>query len=121
MTELLTLSEMTQQERDEYLVYASAKILRRSGLDMPDNVAESFFFYSEKTPGYEIELLDTVFNCLAYTLNPRALSDKDHLAIMEMLTVDTNDEEVIHAIIMELMTYSKYASIGKAPKPETSV
>ena len=39
--ELISLADMTQQERDEYLVWASAKICRGAGIDMPDHAASN--------------------------------------------------------------------------------
>lgn len=114
--EMLSLLEMTQQERDEYLVYASAKICRGAGVDMPDEVAEQHMFFSERMPGYELDLLDTVFNCLAFTLAPRDLADKEKQAMQEMLKIDCEDEDVTNGIIMQLITYSNYAAMNKVPR-----
>ncbi|WP_374415263.1 hypothetical protein [Ectopseudomonas oleovorans] len=114
--EMLSLLEMTQQERDEYLVYASAKICRSAGIDMPDEVAEQYMFFSERTPGYELDLLDTVFNCLSFTLFPRALGDKERQAMQEMMQIDCDDEEVTNAIVMQLVSYSTFAFTNKVPR-----
>lgn len=113
--ELISLAGMTQQERDEYLVYASAKICRGAGVDMPDEVAEQYMFFSERAPGYQLDLLDTVFNCLAFTLFPRALCDKERQAMQEMLAIDCEDEDVTNGIIMQLITYGNYSVMGKVP------
>lgn len=114
--EMLSLLEITQQERDEYLVYASAKICRSAGVDMPDEVVEQYMFFSERTPGYELDLLDTVFNCLSYTLFPRELGDKERQAMQEMMQIDCDDEEVTNAIVMQLVSYSTFAFTNKVPR-----
>ena len=107
---------MEQQERDEHLVLASTKICRDAGMDMPDDAVSDYMFFSEKRPGYQLDLFDTVFNCLAFTLFPRELGDKDKQAMSEMLSLDCEDEEVTNSIIIQLITYRNYALMGKVPK-----
>lgn len=114
--ELISLADMKQEVRDEYLVWASAKICRGAGLDMPDDVASNYMLLSEKQPGYQHDLLDTVFNCLAFILFPRELGDKERQAMQEVMAIDCEDEEVTNAIVMQLITYSKCAIMGKVPK-----
>lgn len=114
--ELISLADMTQQERDEYLVWASAKICRGAGIDMPDHAASNYTLLSEKQPGYQFDLLDTVFNCLEFTLFPRELENKERQATQEMMAIECEDEEVTNAIIMQLITYSNCAIMGKVPK-----
>ncbi len=114
--ELISLTDMEQHERDKYLVLASAKICRGAGIDMPDDVVSDYMFFSEKRLGYQLDILDTVLNCLAFTLYPQEIGDKDKQAMSEMLSLDCEDEEVTNSIIMQLITYRNYALIGKAPK-----
>lgn len=114
--ELISLADMTQQERDEYLVLASAKICRGAGVDMPDHVASNYMLLSEKQPSYQFDLLDTVFNYLAFTLSPREPDNKERQATQEMMAIECEDEEVTNAIVMQLITYSNCAIMGKVPK-----
>lgn len=114
--ELISLTDMEQQERDKYLVLASVKICRGAGIDMPDDVVSDYMFFSEKRPGYQLDIFDTVLNCLAFTLYPQEIGDKDKQAMSEMLSIDCEDEEVTNSIIIQLITYRNYAVMGKAPK-----
>lgn len=115
---LISLADMTRQEQVEYLVWASAKICRGAGVDMPDHVASNYMLLSEKQPGYQFDLLDTVFNCLTVTLSPRDPGNEEIQAMQEMMAIECEDEEVTNAIVMQLITYSNCAVMGKVPKFE---
>lgn len=105
MSGYLKLSDMSQAQRDEYLVYAAAMVVREAGVDMPDEVAADFFFWSENRAGYEYGLLDTVFNCLAYILRTGRMDDDVIMAFTEMLEVDVSSD-VSSKVVLELATFA---------------
>lgn len=111
----LQLSDMSQSQRDEYLVYASAMIVRKAGVDMPDEVAADFFFWSENRTGHEYGLLDTVFNCVAYILRTGRMDDDVIMAFTEMLEVDANPD-VTAGVVLELATFALKVEDGLVPK-----
>jgi hypothetical protein len=92
---------------------ASVKICRGAGVDVPDDLTSN---HSEKQYGYQHDLLDTVFNCLAFILFSQDLGDKERLAMQEMMAIECEDEEVTNAIVMQFITYSNCAIMGKVPK-----
>ncbi|ENS4057128.1 TPA: hypothetical protein NIG83_006397 [Pseudomonas aeruginosa] len=116
--ELISPADMTKKERDEYVFLASVKICRGAGVDVPDDLTSNYMLLSEKQSGYQHDLLDTVFNCLAFILFPQELGDKERLAMQEMMAIECEDEEVTNAIVMQLITYSNCAIMGKVPKFE---
>lgn len=111
----LSLSGMSQHARDEYLVYASAMIVRNAGVDMPDEVSADFFFWSESRAGYEYGLLDTVFNCLAYILRTGRMDDDVIMAFTEMLEVDASPD-IASVVVLELATFALRVEDGLVPK-----
>ncbi|MDH0145140.1 hypothetical protein N7335_01905 [Stutzerimonas stutzeri] len=115
MSGYLKLSDMSQAQRDEYLIYAAAMVVREAGVDMPDEVAAEFFFWSESRAGYEYGLLDTVFNCLAYILRTRRMDDDVIMAFAEMLEVDANPD-VTAGVVLELATFAMKVEDGLVPK-----
>jgi len=119
----LSLSGMSQRARDEYLVYASAMIVRKVGVDMPDSIAADFFFCSESVDGYEYGLLDIVFNCLAYVLRKHCMDDDVVAAFTELLEVEASTD-VVSLVMNELSTFSLKIEDGLVPmlqKKEYSV
>jgi len=123
MSGYLKLSDMSQAQRDEYLVYAAAMVVRESGMDMPDPIAADFFFWSEQVGGYEYGLLDTVFNCLAYILRTGRMDDDVIMAFTELLEVDASSD-VTSGVVLELSTFALKVEEGLVPmlqKKEYSV
>ena len=114
--ELISPADMTKKERDEYVFLASVKICRGAGVDVPDDLTSNYMLLSEKQPGYQHDLLDTVFNCLAFILFPRELGDKEKQAMQEVMAIDCEDEEATNVIVIQLITYSNCAIMGKVPK-----
>lgn len=114
MSNYLKLSDMSQAQRDEYLIYAAAMVVREAGLDMPDEVAADFFFWSENRTGYEYGLLDTAFNCLAYILRIGRVDDDVIVAFTEMLADDA-DNNVVSVVLKELGSFASAAENGLVP------
>lgn len=114
MDTLKRLSDMTMHERDDFLVAQAARVCRYVGVDMPDAVVQGFFLESEKTQGYQLELLDSVFNCLAYVLRVGIIDGDTQQAFWEMLVLDT-DEHKAMAIVRELVEIGRKVAGGYVP------
>lgn len=87
------ISELTPAERDDYVCRQSAAVLRISGYDMPEEVALDYLLESEEAPGYRFDVLDCVFNCIAFTLQHKR-DDAEAKEAMENLLQEAGAEHV---------------------------
>lgn len=87
------ISELTPAERDNYVCRQSAAVLMASGYDMPEDVALNYLLESEEAPGYRFDVLDCVFNCIAFTLQHKR-DDAEAKEAMENLLQEAGAEHV---------------------------
>ena len=87
------ISELTPAERDDYVCRQSASVLRISGYDMPEDVALDYLLESEEARGYRLDVLDVVFNCIAFTLQHKR-DDAEAREAMENLLQEAGAEHV---------------------------
>lgn len=64
----MKISEMTTAYRDRYICRQSAAVLRAAGYKMPERVAIDYLFDIDEVPSYRFDVLQCVFDCIAYTL-----------------------------------------------------
>ncbi|MFI7885851.1 hypothetical protein ACIF81_06685 [Pseudomonas juntendi] len=88
------ISELTLAERDDYVCRQSIAVLRACGYDMPEEVALDYLLDSEAVPGHRFDVLDCVFNCLAFTLQHRR-DDTEAKEAMENMLQEVGAENVV--------------------------
>jgi len=79
------ISELTLAERDDYVCRQSIAVLRVCGYDMPVDIALDYLLDSEAVPGYRFDVLDCVFNCIAFTLQHKRDDTEAKEAIENLL------------------------------------
>lgn len=79
------ISELTLAERDDYVCRQSIAVLQACGYDMPEEVALDYLLDSDGVPGYRFDVLDCVFNCVAFTLQHRRDDTEAKEAMENML------------------------------------
>ena len=87
------ISELTLAERDYYVCRQSIAVLRVCGYDMPEEVALDYLLDSEAVPGHRFDVLDCVFNCVAFTLQHRR-DDTEAKEAMENLLQEAGAERI---------------------------
>ncbi|MDQ7967739.1 hypothetical protein RDI61_27540 [Pseudomonas plecoglossicida] len=102
------ISELTLGERDDYVCRQSIAVLKACGYDMPVDIALDYLLDSEAVPGYRFDVLDCVFNCIAFTLQHKR-DDTEAKEAMENLLQDT-DAERIHRLTDFLFHIAENAS-----------
>lgn len=88
------ISDLTLAERDDYVCRQSIAVLRVCGYDMPEEVALDYLLDSEAVPGHRFDVLDCVFNCLAFTLQHRR-DDTEAKEAMENMLQEVGAENVV--------------------------
>lgn len=88
------ISELTLAERDDYVCRQSIAVLRACGYDMPEEMALDYLLDSDSVPGYRFDVLDCVFNCIAFTLQHRR-DDTEAKEAMENLLQEVGAENVV--------------------------
>lgn len=102
------ISELTPSERDDYVCRQSAAVLRISGYDMPEDVALDYLLESEEAPGYRFDVLDVVFNCIAFTLQHKR-DDAEAKEAIENLLQEVGAEHV-HRLTDQLFRIAETAA-----------
>lgn len=102
------ISELTPAERDDYVCRQSAAVLRASGYDMPEEVALDYLLESEEAPGHRFDVLDCVFNCIAFTLQHKR-DDAEAKEAMENLFQEAGAEHV-HRLTDQLFRIAESAA-----------
>ena len=87
------ISELTLAERDDYVCRQSIAVLRSCGYDMPEEVALDYLLDSEAVPGHRFDVLDCVFNCIAFTLQHRR-DDTEAKEAMENMLQEVGAEHI---------------------------
>ena len=87
------ISELTLAERDDYVCRQSIAVMQTCGYDMPEDVALDYLLDSEGVPGYRFDVLDCVFNCIAFTLQHRR-DDTEAKEAMENLLQEVGAENI---------------------------
>lgn len=87
------ISELTLAKRDDYVCRQSIAVLQACGYDMPDDVALDYLLDSEGVPGYRFDVLDCVFNCIAFTLQHRR-DDAEAKEAMENMLQEVGAENI---------------------------
>lgn len=100
--------ELTPAERDDYVCRQSAAVLRISGYDMPEDVALDYLLESEEAPGYRFDVLDVVFNCIAFTLQHKR-DDSEAKEAVENLLQEAGAEHV-HRLTDQLFRIAEAAA-----------
>ncbi|HGY9638057.1 TPA: hypothetical protein ACOJPK_003541 [Pseudomonas putida] len=88
------ISELTLAERDDYVCRQSIAVLRACWYDMPEEMALDYLLDSDSVPGYRFDVLDCVFNCIAFTLQHRR-DDTEAKEAMENLLQEVGAENVV--------------------------
>lgn len=104
------ISELTPAERDDYVCRQSIAVLQVCGYDMPEDVALDYLLDSESVPGYRFDLLDCVFNCIAFTLQHKR-DDAEAKEAMENLLQEAGAEHV-HRLTDQLFRIAESAAKG---------
>ncbi|WP_145128134.1 hypothetical protein [Pseudomonas sp. URMO17WK12:I11] len=102
------ISDLTLAERDDYVCRQSIAVLQISGYDMPLEVALDYLLDSESQVGYRFDVLDCVFNCLAFTLQHRR-GDTEAKEAMENLLQEVGAEN-IHQLTDQLFKIAESAA-----------
>lgn len=87
------ISELTLAERDDYVCRQSIAVLQACGYDMPEEVALDYLLDSEEAVGYRFDILDCVFNCIAFVLQHRR-DDAEAKETMENLLQESGAEHI---------------------------
>lgn len=87
------ISDLTLAERDNYICRQSAAVMRASGYEMPESRAFDYLVDSEQEPGYRFDVLDCVFNCIAFTLEHKR-DDTQVKEAFENMLVEAGAEHV---------------------------
>lgn len=87
------ISELTLAERDDYVCRQSIAVMQICGYDMPEDVALDYLLDSEAVPGHRFDVLDCVFNCIAFTLQHRR-DDTEAKEVMENLLQEVGAENI---------------------------
>lgn len=102
------ISEMTLSERDDYVCRQSAAVMRASGYDMPESVALEYLVDSDSAPGFRFDVLDCVFNCIAFALEHKR-DDTQVKEAFENMLVESSAEHV-HRLTDELFKIAEAAA-----------
>ncbi|POA83690.1 hypothetical protein C1882_18245 [Pseudomonas sp. FW305-E2] len=87
------ISELTPAERDDYVCRQSIAVLRACGYDMPEEMALDYLLDSDSVPGYRFDVLDCVFNCIAFVLQHRR-DDTEAKEAMENMLQEVGAENI---------------------------
>ena len=87
------ISELTLAERDDYVCRQSIAVMQICGYDMQEEVALDYLLDSEAVPGYRFDVLDCVFNCIAFTLQHRR-DDTEAKEAMENMLQEVGAEHI---------------------------
>jgi len=102
------ISELTLAERDDYVCRQSIAVLQACGYDMPEDVALAYLLDSEAQEGYRFDVLDCVFNCIAFTLQHKR-DDAEAKEAMENLLQEAGAEHV-HRLTDHLVRIAEAAA-----------
>lgn len=105
------ISDLTLAERDDYICRQSAAVMRVSGYEMPQSVALEYLVDSEQEPGYRFDVLDCVFNCVAFSLEHKRDDTQIKEAFENMLT--EAGAEHVHRLTDELFKIAEAAAKGE--------
>lgn len=104
------ISDLTLAGRDDYICRQSAAVMRVSGYEMPESVAFDYLVDSEQEPGYRFDVLDCVFNCVAFSLEHKR-DDTQVKEAFENMLAEAGAEHV-HRLTDELFKIVESAARG---------
>lgn len=81
----MKISEMSLAERDEYVCRQAAAVLRSAGYEMPEVKAIEYLLEMDEEPGLRFDVLQAVFDCIAFTLAHKRYDYPTRLAMSDML------------------------------------
>lgn len=81
----MKISEMSLAERDEYVCRQAAAVLRSAGYEMPEVLAIDYLLEMDEVSGLRFDVLQVVFDCIAFTLTHKRYDYPTRLAMDEML------------------------------------
>lgn len=105
------ISDLTLAERDDYICRQSAAVMRVSSYEMPESVALDYLVDSEQEPGYRFDVLDCVFNCVAFSLEHKR-DDTQVKEAFENMLVEVGAEHV-HRLTDELFKIAEAAAMDE--------
>jgi hypothetical protein len=81
----MKISDMSLAERDEYVCRQAAAVLRSAGYEMPETKAVEYLLEMDEEPGFRFDVLQVVFDCIAFSLSHKRYDYPTRLAMDEML------------------------------------
>ncbi|MCD1608631.1 hypothetical protein [Stutzerimonas kunmingensis] len=99
----MKISEMSLAERDEYVCRQAAAVLRSSGYDMPEVKAVEYLLEMDEEPGLRFDVLQAVFDCIAFTLAHKRYDYPTRLAMSDMLLeIEAEHREKLTDLLFEI-------------------
>lgn len=102
------ISDLTLAERDNYICRQSAAVMRASGYEMPESGAFDYLVDSDSAPGFRFDVLDCVFNCIAFSLEHKRDDTPVKEAFENMLS--EAGAEHVHRLTDELFRIAEAAA-----------
>ncbi len=99
----MKISEMTLAERDEYVCRQAAAVLRSAGYEMPEVLAIDYLLEMDEVSGLRFDVLQAVFDCIAFTLTHKRYDYPTRLAMSDMLLeIEAEHREKLTDLLFEI-------------------
>ncbi len=99
----MKISEMSLAERDEYVFRQAAAVMRSAGYEMPEVKAVEYLLEMDEVPGLRFDVLQAVFDCIAFSLSHKRYDYPTRLAMDEMLLeIEAEHREKLTDLLFEI-------------------
>jgi len=99
----MKISDMSLAERDEYVCRQAAAVLRGAGYEMPETKAVEYLLEMNEEPGLRFDVLQAVFDCIAFTLAHKRYDYPTRLAMADMLLeIEAEHREKLTDLLFEI-------------------